>query len=137
MLLVGRRERLGLNSYLHNIPTLTRSGPPRLHVHPADAATLGVSEGDDVLVESRGGELWAAARLTSDILHGVVSLPHGWSHHGSWRHATSLGGPNVNWPTPSGPDTLEPLAGMSHLNAVPVRVSGMASHGISNSEWTR
>lgn len=123
MLLVGRRERLGLNSYLHNIPTLTRSGPPRLHVHPADAATLGVSEGDDVLVESRTGELWATADLTSDVIEGVVSLPHGWSHRGGWRHATRLGGPNVNRLTPSGADTLERLAGMSHLNAVPVRIS--------------
>jgi hypothetical protein len=41
---------------------------------------------------------------------GAVALPHG------------NAGANVNALTAAGPDALEPLAGMSHLNGVPVEV---------------
>jgi hypothetical protein len=47
-------------------------------------------------------------------------LQHGWGHDGGWRHANRLGGVNSN--VLSDGDDIEPLAGMSVLNGIPVRV---------------
>ena len=53
---------------------------------------------------------------------GTVALPHGWGHRGGWRLANETDGVNVNLLAPSDPESLEPLAGMAHLNGIPVRV---------------
>jgi ferredoxin-nitrate reductase len=49
-----------------------------LELHPHDAAALGVGEGDLVVVQSRRGEVRAAARLSAGIRPGVVFLPIHW-----------------------------------------------------------
>jgi ferredoxin-nitrate reductase len=49
-----------------------------LEIHPDDAATLHVREGDLVAVQSRRGEVRVAARLSSGIRRGVVFLPMHW-----------------------------------------------------------
>jgi hypothetical protein len=54
---------------------------------------------------------------------GTVALPHGWGHRGGWRLANQQPGANVNLLSSSDPDDLEPLAGMAHLNGIPVRVA--------------
>ena len=48
---------------------------------------------------------------------GAVALPHG------------LASANVNELTAAGSDALEPLAGMSHLNGVPVEVEAITRFG--------
>lgn len=54
MLLVGRRHLRSNNSWMHNIKVLVK-GKPRctLHIHPDDAARLGVVDGSPVRVTSR------------------------------------------------------------------------------------
>ena len=61
--------------------------------------------------------------LTEDIKPGVVAVPHGWGHKGTgrWRKANAAGGVNVNQLMSTDPDDLERLAGMAHLNGVPIR----------------
>jgi ferredoxin-nitrate reductase len=49
-----------------------------LEIHPEDAATLHVREGDLVAVQSRRGEVRVAARLSLGIRRGVVFLPMHW-----------------------------------------------------------
>jgi ferredoxin-nitrate reductase len=49
-----------------------------LEIHPEDAATLRVLEGDLVAVQSRRGEVRVAARLSLGIRRGVVFLPMHW-----------------------------------------------------------
>jgi ferredoxin-nitrate reductase len=49
-----------------------------LELHPHDAVTLGVGEGDLVTVQSRRGEVRVAARLSAAIRRGVVFLPMHW-----------------------------------------------------------
>ncbi|HEY7127153.1 MAG TPA: molybdopterin dinucleotide binding domain-containing protein [Ktedonobacterales bacterium] len=82
LLLVGRRDLRSNNSWMHNLHTLTK-GKNRctLHMHPTDAASLGVGEGDTVHIESRAGSVQAPVELTESIMPGVVSLPHGWGHN--------------------------------------------------------
>ncbi|MCZ9343682.1 molybdopterin oxidoreductase family protein, partial [Streptomyces sp. TRM76130] len=80
-LLVGRRHLRSNNSWMHNVPALT-GGTNRctLHIHPEDAARLGLRDGAPVRVEGAGGEVTAPAEVTDSVRPGVVSLPHGWGH---------------------------------------------------------
>jgi ferredoxin-nitrate reductase len=49
-----------------------------LEIHPADAETLLIGEGDVVVVSSRRGEVRVKAKLSSGIKQGVVFLPMHW-----------------------------------------------------------
>jgi formate dehydrogenase alpha subunit len=46
-----------------------------VEIHPDDAGRLGVREGEDLLVESRRGEIRTKARVTSMVVPGVVFIP--------------------------------------------------------------
>jgi formate dehydrogenase len=56
-----------------------------------------------------------------------VALPHGWGHRGGWQLANGNPGVNVNLLASSAPEDLEVLAGMAHLNGIPVRVSPVSA----------
>ena len=125
--LIGMRELRSENSWMHNAPLLLRGG--RRHtarLHPADAAGLGLTDGDGVRLTTRHGTIELPVTLTEDLKPGVVAVPHGWGHKGTggWRGANAAardGGANVNLLTSSEPEDLERLAGMAVLNGVPVR----------------
>ena len=125
--LIGMRELRSENSWMHNAPLLLRGGRgQRARMHPADAQPLGLADGDTVRIVSRHGAIELPVALTEDLKQGVVAVPHGWGHKGTggWRRANGAapgGGVNVNLLTSSEPHELERLAGMAHLNAVPVR----------------
>ena len=65
--------------------------------------------------------------MTDEMTPGTVALPHGWGHRGGWQLANEAGGVNVNQLAPSDPDGLERLAGMAHLNGIPVRVEAVGA----------
>ncbi len=125
--LIGMRELRSENSWMHNAPLLLRGGRrQRARMHPADAAALGLEEGAPVRLVSRHGAIELPVALTDDLKQGVVAVPHGWGHKGSggWTRANRAargGGVNVNLLMSSDPQDLERLAGMAHLNGVPVR----------------
>ena len=65
--------RTFLNSTFNETPgSQRREGPPSLFIHPADAAPLGIGEGDAVLVGNRRGEVHLTARLRLGLPGGVV-----------------------------------------------------------------
>jgi anaerobic selenocysteine-containing dehydrogenase len=124
LVLVGRRHLRSNNSWMHNIEVLVK-GKPRctLHVHPDDAARLGVRDGHHARVASRVGEVDAVVEVTEDIRPGVVSLPHGWGHGlpGTRLNvAAERAGVNSNLLTDD--RALDPLSGTSVLNGIPVTV---------------
>ena len=49
-----------------------------LEIHPDDAATLQLKEGDITVITSRRGEVRVQAKLTTQIKRGVVFLPMHW-----------------------------------------------------------
>jgi formate dehydrogenase len=55
--------------------------------------------------------------VTDEMVPGTVALPHG-----SGQLANAHGGANVNLLASSDPADLEPLAGMAHVNGIPVRL---------------
>ena len=58
------------------------AGPARCtaHVHPDDAARLGLADGEDARVSSRARRDRVPVEVTEDVMPGVVSIPHGWGH---------------------------------------------------------
>jgi anaerobic selenocysteine-containing dehydrogenase len=122
--LIGMRELRSHNSWMHNAPLLMRGGRTHaLRMHPEDAAEAGVAEDDLVRISSAAGTVEAPVTLTDEMTRGAVALPHGWGHRGGgWQLANQAGGVNVNLLAASDADGLERLAGMAHLNGIPVRV---------------
>lgn len=124
MLLIGRRHLRSNNSWMHNIDVLVK-GKPRctMHVHPQDAARLGIVDGGSALVTSRVGSLNVRVEVTDSVRPRVVSLPHGWGHgiRGTrMRVAAEHAGVNSNILTDE--EALDPLSGNAVLNAIPVEV---------------
>ncbi|MFG3096723.1 molybdopterin oxidoreductase family protein [Streptomyces sp. NPDC048202] len=125
LVLVGRRHLRSNNSWLHNVPALT-GGTNRctLHLHPEDAARLGVLDGAPVRIKGAGGEVTAPAEVTDAIRPGVVSLPHGWGHDRPGTRQTHAGRePGVNVNQLLDGTLLDPLSGTAVLNGIPVRLS--------------
>lgn len=135
--LIGMREIRSENSWQHNAPMLLRGG--RSHaarMHPDDATSRGLAEGEMVTVSSRHGRISLPVSITSDIKPGVVAIPHGWGHNGSggWTRANAAsrndlgtGGANVNALISSDPDDLERLAGMANMTGVPIEVTALVT----------
>ncbi|MGW7819312.1 molybdopterin oxidoreductase family protein [Streptomyces puniciscabiei] len=125
LVLVGRRHLRSNNSWMHNVPALTGgSNRCTLHIHPEDAARLGVRHGADVRVKGAGGEVVAPAEVTDAVRPGVVSLPHGWGHDRPGTrlgHAATAPGVNVNQLLDG--SLLDPLSGNAVLNGIPVHLA--------------
>jgi len=122
--LIGRRHVRSNNSWMHNYHRLMK-GKPRctLLMHPEDLRRRGISDGNEVVVQSRVGTLKVVAEASTDIMPGVVSLPHGFGHdregirlHIAQRHA----GVSCNDLTDE--LQLDALSGNAAVNGVPVEV---------------
>lgn len=125
IVLIGRRHLRSNNSWMHNVPALT-GGTNRctLHIHPEDAADLGVLDGAPVRIKGAGGEVVAPAEITDVVRRGVVSLPHGWGHDRPGTrltHAATDPGVNVNQLLDG--SLLDPLSGNAVLNGVPIELA--------------
>jgi len=120
MLLIGRRQRRSLNSWLHNVgPLAGGSNTCTLHVNPDDIARLGL--GEEAVVRSANGELTVPVEANGSIMPGVVSLPHGWGHAGSTQTvAGQHAGVNANALTDE--SVVDVPSGNAVFNGVPVTV---------------
>jgi anaerobic selenocysteine-containing dehydrogenase len=70
-----------------------REGEPLVWIHPQDAGPRGVADGDAVILENENGRVQLAARVTEDVMPGVLLAPTIW-----WAKL-SPDGQNVNWLT--------------------------------------
>ncbi|MBT11165.1 MAG: dehydrogenase [Oceanospirillaceae bacterium] len=120
--LIGRRHIRCNNSWLHNSQRLIK-GKNRctLMLNPQDAEQAGISEGAQVRIRSRVGELVADAEITADLMPGVVSLPHGWGHHqADARLQVAASAPGVNCNELTDDCQVDALSGNAALNGVTV-----------------
>ncbi len=124
LVLIGRRQVLSNNSWMHNIQRSMR-GPDRftLQMHPDDASRLGLSSGGLSRLESEVGAVTVPIEATTAMMPGVVSLPHGWGHDREGvrlavaaRHA----GASMNDVTSEG--VRDTLSGNAAFNGIAVRV---------------
>ncbi|MBY6367287.1 molybdopterin-dependent oxidoreductase [Rhodococcoides corynebacterioides] len=130
--LVGRRHLRSNNSWMHNAPRLVK-GKPRHAVlmHPDDLATHRLADGDAVEVRSNAGAVRTVVAASTDVMRGVVSMPHGFGHERDGVRlsvARTVVGPSVNDLTD--PDRVESVAGNAVLNGVPVTVVPAPDQGV-------
>ncbi len=131
IVLVSRRHARSLNSWMHNLLPLVK-GKPRctLHIHPTDAARLGLVDDALATVANDTGSVDVHVEVTDDILPGVVSLPHGWSqdHDGMQMEVSrQYAGVLNNYLSPG--DLLDEISGNAVLNGIPVTVSPTVLEG--------
>jgi anaerobic selenocysteine-containing dehydrogenase len=124
MVLIGRRDLRGTNSFTHNLPALVK-GRDRctLQVCSQDAERLGLATGASARVTSRVGKLVAPVQVTDDLMPGVVSLPHGWGHDSDetrLRVANAHPGVNANLLTDN--EAYDVASGTAVLFGTPVTV---------------
>ncbi len=125
MVLIGRRQLRSNNSWMHNLPALVK-GKERctLHVHPDDAARIGLTEGGGAHLRSAAGELVATVELTDAIMPGVVSIPHGWGHDAKgMRTSVASSHAGVNSNLLADESLVDGVSGNAVLNGIPVEVT--------------
>ncbi len=111
--LIGRRHLRSNNSWLNRVPAMSKgSRRCTVLVHPDDAATRGLRDGQQVTVRSSVGVVELPAELSDEIRPGVVSIPHGWGGPD--------GGVNTNLLTDGA--LVDVLSGNAALNATWVAV---------------
>ncbi|MFO0881017.1 MAG: molybdopterin oxidoreductase family protein [Gemmataceae bacterium] len=124
LVLIGRRDLRSNNSWMHNSARLMRGGARcSLLMNPADGRRLGIADGQRVRVASRVGSVEVEAELSDEVMHGVVSLPHGWGHDREGvllRTASRHPGASANDLTDEA--AVDTLSGNAVLNGVPVVV---------------
>jgi anaerobic selenocysteine-containing dehydrogenase len=123
--LIGRRHLRSNNSWMHNSLRLVK-GKDRctLLMHPRDAQVRGLTVNDRVKIASSVGAVVAPLELTEEMMPGVVSLPHGFGHHGEGVDlsvARAHAGVSINDVIDD--RTIDKPSGTSGLNSATVTVS--------------
>jgi anaerobic selenocysteine-containing dehydrogenase len=125
LVLVGRRHLRSNNSWMHNVEMLVR-GPERctLHIHPGDAARLGLADGAPARVSGRNGEISLPVEVTDAVMPGVVSIPHGWGHDADGtRLSVAAGHAGANFNALGDDELVDAVSGNAVLNGIPVEVA--------------
>lgn len=129
MLMIGRRQVRSHNSWTQNSKRLVK-GRNRctVQVNPADAARLGLSEGQDSRVQSRVGQVTLPVEITDEIAPGVVSIPQGWGQSGAHLSvATQVQTVSINDLTDD--LRIDPVSGNAAFNGVPVALQPVTQTG--------
>jgi anaerobic selenocysteine-containing dehydrogenase len=97
-------------NYVHSqqraLPSLRKTAPhPTADIHPATAALYGVKNKEWMMVESPRGAIKVKARVTTNIIPGVICCQHGW-----WQDCKELDLPGYD-PYESGGSNLATLIG--------------------------
>jgi anaerobic selenocysteine-containing dehydrogenase len=108
-------SRSFLNSSFNETPSsLAREGAPSVMMHPADAAALGIADGEEVTLGNTRGETTLTLRLFDGVRRGVLIAE---SVHPNKSH---IGGRGINVLT--GAEAVAPYGGAAfHDNKVWVR----------------
>jgi anaerobic selenocysteine-containing dehydrogenase len=124
LVLIGRRDMRGSNSFMHNLPALVK-GRNRctLLVSRADGERIGLVHGGRARVTSRVGSVVAPVEVSDDLMPGVVSLPHGWGHDApATRLSVAKAHPGVNTNRLTDDQAYDVASGTAVLFGTPVRI---------------
>jgi anaerobic selenocysteine-containing dehydrogenase len=122
LVLIGRRQLRSNNSWMHNLPVLSK-GAYRCTalVHPQDAARYGVSDGALAELARDGRRITVQVEVSEQMMPGVVSLPHGWGHdQPDTRMAVAAERPGANINALLDEQLRDPLSGNAVLSGIPV-----------------
>jgi len=105
----GDRVSAFQHGQYREIPAYRRLGPePAVHIHPDAACSLGVQEGDVVLVSTKYGSVRLRANLCPEVRHDCLRMLHGWEE----ANANQL----------TGLEHFDRVSGFPWLKAVPAKV---------------
>jgi len=117
--LINWKEASHTHSRTQNNPYLLElQGWNRLAINAATAARLGISDGDEIWVESPYGKARAIARVTQGIHPEVVGWQHGFGHWALGRRARGKGSADGMFNR----TISDPISGMALHKEVCVRV---------------
>lgn len=122
--LIGMRQLKRMNTASSNSAPLVRETTNYAHLHPEDAARIGVGNGDPVDVESAHGRIRIPVRVSDEMMPRTVAIPQCWGHAKAegLSHAKTHPGVNSNFLAGDGPESIERLSGMSHLSGILIDV---------------
>jgi anaerobic selenocysteine-containing dehydrogenase len=123
--LIGRRDPRSNNSWLHNSQRLVKGKNRCLAlVHPADASSRQLDDGDLAVISSRVGSISIPISISEEMMPGTISIPHGWGHDAQGiklNIAAKHAGVNTNLLTDE--HLLDSVSGNAALNGVPVSLA--------------
>ena len=125
--LIGRRHVRSNNSWMHNFHRLVK-GKSRctLLMHPDDIAAHNLTSKVDATLSSRAGSVEVTLEASTDVMPGVVSLPHGFGHNRAGiRMATAVANAGVSCNDVTDELYLDELSGNAAVNGVPVTVTAI------------
>jgi anaerobic selenocysteine-containing dehydrogenase len=122
--LIGMRQIKRMNTASSNSTALVRESTNHAWLSPEDAATIGVSNGETVEVESEHGRIRIPVRISDEMMPRTVAIPQCWGHAKAdgLSHAAKHPGVNSNLLAGDGPEHIEALSGMSHLSGILIDV---------------
>ena len=119
-LIAGERRTYNANTIIRNPDWRKTDKEGALKIHPSDAASLKISNGDWVTCTSEVGSIQLMAKITDEVPQGVLSMPHGYGLSYPGEGKAERIGAAANELTAS--DHCDPLAKTPYHKNVPVRV---------------
>ena len=133
LVIVGRRQLHGNNSWMHNLPVLAKGAARCIAlINPSDAARLGLESGDRARIAHDGRSIEAEIEITDEMMPGVVSLPHGWGHDQpgvQLKVAAANAGANLN--ALMDENRRDPLSGNAVLSGMEVEMTPVAARALA------
>jgi formate dehydrogenase len=129
MLMINRRVRESMNSWLNETPGLfEQQRNNAVEMHPDDAAALGLENGQWARVSSVTGAIELPIVIMPGGRPGVVAIPHGWgSRVFDPKRGTQPLQLGVNRNLLISRREIDPFSQIPSLNATPVRVEALAA----------
>ena len=129
LVIIGRRQLHGNNSWMHNLPVLAKGAAQcTALVNPADAARLGIEDGGRARIAHDGRMVEVEVEISDEMMPGVISLPHGWGHdQPDSRLNVAAANPGGNLNALMDENRRDPLSGNAVLSGVEVQMTPVAS----------
>ena len=129
LVVVGRRQLHGNNSWMHNLPVLAKGAARCIAlVNPKDAARLGLEDGGRARIAHDSRSIEAEVEITDEMMPGVISLPHGWGHDQPGAQLqVAAANPGANLNALMDENRRDPLSGNAVLSGMEVEMRPVAA----------
>ena len=122
LLMAGERRSYNANQIIRDPGWRKVDKQGAMRIHPDDALTLSVAQGDTVVCRSSRGEIEVPVAIDDTLRRGVVSVPHGYGA----RHGTDAPlGPDINRLTSA--EHCDPFSRTPYHKYVPVTIEKRAA----------
>jgi anaerobic selenocysteine-containing dehydrogenase len=133
LVIVGRRQLHGNNSWMHNLPVLAKGAARCIAlINPKDAARFGLEDGGRARIAHDGRSIEAEVEFTDEMMPGVISLPHGWGHdQPGTQLEVAAANPGANLNALMDENRRDPLSGNAVLSGMEVEMTPVAARALA------